>query len=755
MSRESPALECSLPQLSEDALPNTEKHDIEDHSPAPVLKVNETLEISESDSQLELVRQVNRGMERPMYQTPGLQISDRTSMSKNINMENIAHGEDSLHSFYRAVDEGSLDILQELFYSSNCDVNVCFSDAQTYVKRKHWGWAALHLAASHSNEDVVKYLVAQGADVMSTTSDGETALHIAAKHGAADVVSFLLDCNVFLRDVQNNKGVTPLLKAIFSFQYPFKGNYRRCVDLLLGAGCNPNISSPSKITALHMAVVKGDSLLVKNLLAHGANVNAMCSQGSSSLSRAVVSKVVNTQIVTQLLDAGADTSVQVNGQYLLHIAVSMCDDRIIESFLRNGADPNCIDSAGHTPLSIAVEENNIKVVPILVAGGGNINYVRQPQCVSPLSQAVMNNSLRMVKLLLHLGASPFTETIMWSTPLHLAVDQQNMDIIRALLRANCPLNTTSNAKCSLRPMTPMQMAMELGNMPIVRLLAKAGCRVKASWLRPDRLPLILHNRPESVIELHDIASHVPPLLHICRLRIRECSANLIQLQKISEMARNVSQPANDRLGLPEDLDLPRAFKEKRRFIEKYARVSELLNEGPLMKWFPSPDATDLLDCDSKGRTTKAAQDFFKIILQTSDETTDKAKWETLRKTLAAPGHELLCYILKEKEEKLHILEIREKLVRETFRKELLDRLETIIFCNEFNFSAYDREKIQCETRLSGKTAGNRLILKCMVKYLNWFPDLLQILDNHGHNKLAKKLREKDPQLKGELHLTSI
>ncbi|GFR62318.1 ankyrin domain protein [Elysia marginata] len=469
-------------------------------------------------------------MENCNHQLPDTHGTDQVKSSNpytaSTDKENVVL-EDSFHLFYRAVDEGSLDTLQELFYLRNreCDVNLSFSAAQTYVKRKHRGWSALHLAASHSNLEVIKLLITQGADVLATTPDGETALHVAAKHGAADVVSFLLDCNVFLRDIQNCKGITPLLKTIFSFQYPFKGNYRRCVDLLLGAGCNPNISSPSKITALHMAVVKGDSLLVKNLLTHGANVNAICSQGSSSLSRAVISKVVNKDIVTQLLDAGADSSLQVNGQYLLHIAVSMCDDRIIESFLRNGADPNCKDNAGHTPLSIAVEENNIKVVSILVAGGGDVNYMRQPQCVSLLSLAVINNSLRMVKLLLNLGASPFTETVMWSTPLHLAVDQQNMDIIRELLRASCPLNTTSNAKCSLRPVTPMQMAMDLGNMPVVKLLAKVGCRIQASWLNPDRLPIVFHNRPQAVEQLHDIVSHIPTLLHLCRLKIRENSGD--------------------------------------------------------------------------------------------------------------------------------------------------------------------------------------------------------------------------------------
>ncbi|GFO30676.1 ankyrin [Plakobranchus ocellatus] len=448
----------------------------------------------------------------------------KCTSSSLLDEEDTAFGR-FIHTLYRSVEEGTLETLQEVIYTNSFDVNVCFCNAQTYVKRKHFGWTALHLAAAHANVDVAKYLVAQGADVLATTPGGETALHIAAKHGAADVVSFLLDCNIFLRDVQNSKGVTPLLKAVFNIQHAFKGNYRRCVDLLLGAGSNPNLSSPSKVTALHIAVAKRDTVLVTNLLAHGANVNALCCQGSSSLLRAVISPVVNTQIVSELLEAGANPSLQVNGRSLLHIAVSRCDETIVEAFLRKGADPNCKDSLGLTPLSIAVEENNIKIVPILVEGGGDINYMHLPQSISLLSKAVKNNSLRMVQLLLHLGASPSSETIMWSTPLHLAVDEQRIAIIKELLRANCPLNTTSNAKWSLKPMTPIQLAMEHCNMPIVKLLAQAGCTIQPSWLRPDRLPPALSKNPGAVQQLHELVTCIPPLLHLCRLKIRESSGD--------------------------------------------------------------------------------------------------------------------------------------------------------------------------------------------------------------------------------------
>ncbi|KAK3794767.1 hypothetical protein RRG08_047042 [Elysia crispata] len=209
-------------------------------------------------------------------------------------------------------------------------------------------------------------------------------------------------------------------------------------------------------------------------------------------------------------------------------------------------------------------------------------------------------------------------------------------------------------------------------------------------------------------------------------------------RKMSEMASNVCQ-------LPEDL--PRAFKDKRLFIEKYARVSDLLNQYDLMEHFPTPDGSLLLTYESDGQNKKAAQEFCSYMLRSTDKTTDKRKWAALRKALASPGHELLCYILNEKEEKLQVLEEREKLVRETFRKELLSTLTASEFCNEFPFSAGDREKIESENNRSGNKAANTLILKYMVTYPNWFLHLLTILDRPGIKKLAKKLREKDPEPK--------
>ena len=173
-----------------------------------------------------------------------------------------------------------------MFYDGNLE----------FIRRKHRGLCAIYVAASNGDLKLIRYLLSDGSDVKAVTPEGETALHIAAKYGAADVVGALLECNVFLKDQQNNQGITALLKAIFNSQQAFKGNYRRCVQLLLDFGCDPNISSSSSVTALHVAVTKGDSCLVSKLIEAGANVNTLCKEHKTSpLHYALISKHVNSE----------------------------------------------------------------------------------------------------------------------------------------------------------------------------------------------------------------------------------------------------------------------------------------------------------------------------------------------------------------------------------------------------------------------------------------------------------------------------
>ena len=87
------------------------------------------------------------------------------------------------------------------------------------------GNTALMNAANNNRIDVVRYLLANGANVNKQNRySGRTALHDASLSNKTDVISVLLQHGAS-RDIKNNKGDTPI-------DYARRNKYKEAVDLL-------------------------------------------------------------------------------------------------------------------------------------------------------------------------------------------------------------------------------------------------------------------------------------------------------------------------------------------------------------------------------------------------------------------------------------------------------------------------------------------------------------------------------------------
>ena len=73
-------------------------------------------------------------------------------------------------------------------------------------------YGTIHEAAIHGDLEVVKYLVAKGADVNAMHRGGLTPLMTAATRGRLDVVKFLVDKGADV-NARGNDGETPLTLA--------------------------------------------------------------------------------------------------------------------------------------------------------------------------------------------------------------------------------------------------------------------------------------------------------------------------------------------------------------------------------------------------------------------------------------------------------------------------------------------------------------------------------------------------------------
>ena len=183
---------------------------------------------------------------------------------------------------------------------------------------------------------------------------------------------------------QNDLGWTPLMLACRNINN--SGNVET-IRLLLENGADVNKQNHVGCTALTIASIctKNDSHIdtIKLLLKYGADVNLKkTSDGSTTLMglMKVHRSVSNIGIVRLLLDNGADANcVDFNGNSPLMTAcksaIGNSNDKVIELLFEYGADMHITNSKGKAAFMIAFKENKLSVLKILLRNVENILLV--------------------------------------------------------------------------------------------------------------------------------------------------------------------------------------------------------------------------------------------------------------------------------------------------------------------------------------------------------------------------------------------
>lgn len=166
------------------------------------------------------------------------------------------------------------------------------------------------LLAAGGYDDMVEFLVQEGADLEIADNNGMTALHIAARDGVRSQVQYILDTNRFDVNGKTKDGMTSL---------HFASTKSYCEDvtlLLLDSGANLDEVDNDGNTALHLACESWQDNVVKILLHKRAN--------------------------TEKKD-------KKNGETPLHVAARIGRIGPLRALLEAGTDPRTTDQNGRTP----------------------------------------------------------------------------------------------------------------------------------------------------------------------------------------------------------------------------------------------------------------------------------------------------------------------------------------------------------------------------------------------------------------------
>ena len=385
---------------------------------------------------------------------------------------------------------GHVQLTQKLLLKYNCR-----KDALDEA-----GGLAFSCAASYGHTHLLEMLIDEFnfSPTTKRLSDGMNLLHLACVERHIKTINILIEKYCLDPTARNSLGRTALhyvclpggdtLENVGNFHFPDDIEPTALVDILVGLKCDPMDKDKKGCTALHLAALSGQTMVVSQLvMKYKCFVEDTDTDGHTPLHYAA--KGGNAGVVSALLSE-LDANIQACDKQnitALHIAALNGHTEVVTLLVEQfGCSPNTKGFKNRTPLHYACNGGHLELAEKLIDVYHCDPMARDDDGATPLHiSALAGKDIIMSKLILKYKCSQDVSDHNGQTPLHYAASSGNAGIVHILLSelgANIQARSKQNK-------TALHIAAFKGNIEVVTLLVEQfGCSPHTSGYN-NRTPL--------------------------------------------------------------------------------------------------------------------------------------------------------------------------------------------------------------------------------------------------------------------------
>ena len=173
------------------------------------------------------------------------------------------------------LDELSLLLLEAARNRDEEAVRRLVDDGANLTAKSFDGETTLHLAVNNNDKSMVRFLLEKGADPEAIAANGNKPLYNAAESGYLVIVDLLLSFKASVEAFNVEEQRTSFYQAV-------ENGHFEVAKLLLRNGADIDARSPTGLTPLFCAINRGDVDFVEYLLEHGANKKIKLDDGQTA-----------------------------------------------------------------------------------------------------------------------------------------------------------------------------------------------------------------------------------------------------------------------------------------------------------------------------------------------------------------------------------------------------------------------------------------------------------------------------------------